>query len=150
MDLNLIDHWVCNILFSVLNFYFKEKVNDSETFQMARKIIRDEGILSGGSSGAHLVGAMRAAKHLKKGQNCVVIFSDSIRNYLSKFLSDDWMVSNKFMNPIKSLQSIYPKNTFNTMAEYDPTALPVYDFQKVDKLWSQKKYKYVFLYFVKQ
>ncbi|STX40713.1 cysteine synthase [Legionella gratiana] len=32
--------------------------------------------------------ALKAAKHLKKDQKCLVIFPDSIRNYMSKFVSD--------------------------------------------------------------
>lgn len=35
--------------------------------------------------------ALEAAKRLKKGQRCVVILPDSVRNYMSKFLNDDWM-----------------------------------------------------------
>lgn len=53
-----------------------QKTNDKETFMMAREINLKEGILSGGSSGAILVGALKSAKSLKKGQNCVVIFPD--------------------------------------------------------------------------
>lgn len=34
---------------------------------------------------------MKAAAKLKPGQRCVVILPDSIRNYLSKFVSDSWM-----------------------------------------------------------
>lgn len=53
-----------------------QKTNDKETFTMARELNRKEGILSGGSSGAILAGALKAAKELKKGQNCVVILPD--------------------------------------------------------------------------
>lgn len=111
---------------------------------MARKINRLEGILSGGSSGAVLAGAMRAAKSLKKGQNCVVIFADSIRNYLTKFLSDEWMLEKKFMDPPQPLEKIFPKNTFDTMAEYDPSAPPNQYFQKIAEPWPQVVFKYYF------
>jgi len=40
--------------------------------------------------------ALRAARGLSAGQRCIVLFPDSVRNYMSKFLSDDWMVSNGF------------------------------------------------------
>lgn len=110
---------------------------------MARKIIRKEGILSGGSAGAILAGAMRSAKELKHGQNCVVLFPDSIRNYFSKFLNDEWMISNNFMKPFKPLEIIYPKNTFDTKAEYDPTAPPIYDYQQLTEPWPQKLFEYI-------
>lgn len=69
------------------------KTNDKESFHVARQLIREEGLLVGGSSGAAMWGALQAAKHLRKGQKCLVIFPDSIRNYMSKFASDEWMQS---------------------------------------------------------
>ena len=35
--------------------------------------------------------ALQAAKDLKEGQNCVIVLADSVRNYMTKYLSDDWM-----------------------------------------------------------
>ena len=70
------------------------KVNDKEAFNTARALIREEGLLIGGSCGSAMFAALKAAKSLKKRQNCLVILPDSIRNYMSKFLSDDWMNEN--------------------------------------------------------
>eukprot|EP00842_Homolaphlyctis_polyrhiza_P006547 jgi/Hompol1/6894/HPOL_003543-RA len=67
------------------------KTDDKESFLMARRLIRSEGLLCGGSCGAAVVGAIKAAKSLKKGQRCVVLLADSIRNYMTKHLNDDWM-----------------------------------------------------------
>ncbi|KAI9207190.1 tryptophan synthase beta subunit-like PLP-dependent enzyme [Polychytrium aggregatum] len=72
------------------------KTDDKEAFIMARRLIREEGLLCGGSSGTALVGALKACKHLKKGQRVVVILPDSVRNYMTKFLSDEWMKENGF------------------------------------------------------
>lgn len=59
--------------------------------RMARRLIREEGLLCGGSSGAVVSVAVRAASKLKKGQKCVVLLPDSVRNYMTKFLRDDWL-----------------------------------------------------------
>ncbi|MDP3561628.1 MAG: pyridoxal-phosphate dependent enzyme [Legionellaceae bacterium] len=67
------------------------KTNDKESFCMARRLIREEGLLVGGSSGAAMWAAVQAAKSLNKDQKCLVLLPDSIRNYMSKFASDDWM-----------------------------------------------------------
>ena len=58
---------------------------------MGRRLIREEGLLCGGSSGASMAVAMKAAKNLKKGQKCVVLLADSVRNYINKFLDDQWL-----------------------------------------------------------
>lgn len=63
---------------------------------MIRRLIAEEGILSGGSSGSVLAGALHAAKDLKAGQNCVVILPDGIRNYMSKFVTDNWLEARGF------------------------------------------------------
>lgn len=64
---------------------------DAESFAAARRLIKEEGLLVGGSCGAALVGALKAAKSLKAGQRCLVILPDSVRNYLTKYINDEWM-----------------------------------------------------------
>jgi cysteine synthase A len=79
---------------SLVDRYIKTK--DEESFIMARRIIREEGLLCGGSCGATMVAALQAASSLKKGQNCLVILADGIRNYMTKFPNDDWMKEKGF------------------------------------------------------
>lgn len=74
------------------------KVNDEDSFMIARRLIREEGLLVGGSSGSAVWAALQAAKQLKKGQRCLVILPDGIRNYLSKFVDDKWMREQGFLN----------------------------------------------------
>lgn len=74
------------------------KVSDKDSFLMARQLIREEGLLIGGSSGSAVWGALQVAKRLKKGQKCLIILPDSIRNYLSKFVDDLWMRKHGFLD----------------------------------------------------
>ncbi|AUH71436.1 pyridoxal-phosphate dependent enzyme [Legionella sainthelensi] len=73
------------------------KINDINSFQTARDLIREEGLLVGGSSGAAMWAALQAAKSLSKGQKCLVILPDSIRNYMSKFANEEWMKAQGFL-----------------------------------------------------
>lgn len=72
------------------------KTADRESFQLARRLIAEEGLLCGGSSGSAMYAALKEARRLKKGQNCVVLLADGVRNYLTKFVDDKWMRDNRF------------------------------------------------------
>ncbi|KAJ3302312.1 hypothetical protein HDU76_005541 [Blyttiomyces sp. JEL0837] len=74
------------------------KTEDKESFLMARRLMREEGLLCGGSCGAAMAAAVKVAKRLGPGKRCVVLLADSIRNYMTKHLNDDWMKSNGFID----------------------------------------------------
>jgi cystathionine beta-synthase len=76
------------------------KSEDKSSFTMSRRLIKQEGMLCGGSSGAAMHAAIQAAKEFGLGPNhrVVVILPDSVRNYMSKFLSDEWMEENGFVD----------------------------------------------------
>merc|ERR1712110_652999 len=65
---------------------------DKDGLPMARELIKLEGLLCGGSSGATTAAAIEEAKDLKEGQKCVVILPDSIRNYMTKHLKPSWCI----------------------------------------------------------
>ncbi|XP_017394051.1 cystathionine beta-synthase isoform X1 [Cebus imitator] len=80
---------------TVVDKWFKS--NDEEAFTFARMLISQEGLLCGGSAGSTVAVAVKAAQELQEGQRCVVILPDSVRNYMTKFLSDRWMVQKGFL-----------------------------------------------------
>jgi len=83
LDRSLVDEWI--------------KTEDKESFLMARRLIKEEGLLVGGSSGSAMVAALKVAKQLGPGKRVVVLLADSVRNYMSKFLNDGWMIENGFL-----------------------------------------------------
>jgi cystathionine beta-synthase len=73
------------------------QVSDQESFLMARRLVKEEGLFVGGSSGTAVAAALRYAKELPTGKTIVVVLPDSGTRYLSKFLNDDWMRQNRFL-----------------------------------------------------
>ena len=73
------------------------KLPDAESFQMARRLIKEEGLLIGGSSGGAVWAALQKAERLNAGDKCLVILPDSVRNYLTKFVDDEWMDEQGFL-----------------------------------------------------
>ncbi|XP_062499291.1 cystathionine beta-synthase-like [Corticium candelabrum] len=87
LDRSVVDWWV--------------KTEDKESFVLARRLIREEGLLCGGSSGSVMAAAVQAAKDLREDQRCVMLLPDSVRNYMTKFLSDDWMTEHGHLEKIE-------------------------------------------------
>jgi cystathionine beta-synthase len=74
------------------------KVSDRDAFLMARRIIKEEGILAGGTSGAILFAALKLARNLGSDKRILVIFPDGAKNYTTKFVNDDWMLDNNYIS----------------------------------------------------
>ena len=67
------------------------KTEDEESFIMARRLIKEEGLMCGGSSGSAMIAALKSAAQLDEDQKCLVVLPDGIRNYMTKFPNDQWM-----------------------------------------------------------
>ncbi|MER3496077.1 MAG: cystathionine beta-lyase [Armatimonadota bacterium] len=80
LDKSLIHRWI--------------KTDDASAFRLARRLIREEGILAGGSSGSAMQAALEVAKSAPSGSRIVVVLPDGIRNYMSKMMDPVWLKKN--------------------------------------------------------
>ncbi|MEM7198873.1 MAG: cystathionine beta-synthase [Planctomycetota bacterium] len=92
LDRGLVDRWI--------------KTNDRDSFRTARQLIRQEGLLVGGSAGAAVWAALQVAKDLPTGTRIVTILPDSIRNYMTKFVDDRWMREAGFMEQEWAVETV--------------------------------------------
>lgn len=88
LDRSLVDKWY--------------KTIDQDSLKLSRELIRLEGLLVGGSSGSACWGALQAIKDLgftdDPSKRVVVVLPDGVRNYMSKFLDDNWMKERNLTN----------------------------------------------------
>ena len=98
------------------------KTDDNDSFTNARRLISEEGILCGGSSGSSFSVALKIAKKVGKDKRIVVILPDGIRNYMSKFLCNDWL--NKNINQVEDDVSIIKNKRKLVLFDVDGTLTP--------------------------
>ena len=82
------------------------RISDRESFLMARRVAREEGLLVGGSSGTAAAAAVRVARDLPPEAVMVVIMPDSGRGYMSKIFNDEWMRVNGFLGEDKRTETV--------------------------------------------
>jgi cystathionine beta-synthase len=83
------------LLFDLLDDIIQ--ANDRDSFLMTRRLVREEGIMAGGSGGSAVWAALKACEKLSEDQVVVVILPDSGRNYMSKIFDDEWMKEKGFL-----------------------------------------------------
>jgi len=120
-------------------------VSDKDSFEMTRRLAREEGLLVGGSCGMAVVAALQVARRLGPDDVVVVLLPDSGRGYLSKIFNDDWMADYGFLTSseetlvgdvlrrksgeIPQLVHVHPNETvreaIDVLREYGVSQVPV-------------------------
>ncbi|MFI6059951.1 cystathionine beta-synthase [Streptomyces sp. NPDC051286] len=121
-------------------------VSDKDSFQMTRRLAKEEGLLVGGSCGMAVVAALEVAQRLGPDDVVVVLLPDSGRGYLSKIFNDEWMADYGFLDdtgtsarvgdvldykdgPLPTLVHMHPEETvgeaIDVLREYGVSQMPI-------------------------
>ncbi len=127
----------------------RTQVNDEECFVVARRLVKQEGIFTGGSGGGCLSAALRVAKNLDEKAYIVAFMPDTGMRYLSKVYNEEWMRERGYVDSavaitagevvnakhksgkVRDLVIVRPYQTvfhaLKTMQEQDISQIPVFE-----------------------
>src|SRR5918999_442785 len=118
MDPDAVDEWV--------------RVSDRDSFLVARRLAREEGLLVGGSGGSTVWAAIEVAKRLGPEARTLTMLPDSGRSYMSKFYDDNWMLEHGFVERQAPLPTVAEVLRSKTLEEADvPQLVTISAHQKV-------------------
>ena len=118
MDPEIVDEWI--------------RVSDRDSFQVARRLAREEGLLVGGSGGTTVWAALEIATRFGPGAKILTMIPDSGRSYMSKFYDDNWMLEHGFVERRTALPTVEQLLAAKHAEEYEvPDLITISSHQKV-------------------
>ncbi|MDG9704172.1 cystathionine beta-synthase [Streptomyces sp. DH37] len=105
------------------------RVTDADSFDITRRLAREEGLLVGGSCGLAVAAALEVARTCGPDDVMVVLLPDGGRGYLTKVFNDAWMAAHGFLAPGEELFGV--RDLLRTKAGPSPRIVHVHPHQTV-------------------
>jgi len=118
LDPDVVDEWV--------------RVSDRDSFLIARRLAREEGLLVGGSGGTTVWAALKIAERFGPDTTILTLLPDSGRSYMSKFYDDNWMLEHGFVERRAAAPTVFELLRSKRIEETEvPTLVTIAAHQKV-------------------